>query len=136
MTAESPTDPQTKTPRRTRGWGRSLALAIAVHVILALVAWRIAVRVGLWPDQTPPGRAADRATARPQIPVIMPAAEAINATPARASLVAFAQAEQPVEWKFTPHERFRPDWAAENAPMIGYPRQTPEIPPRFKAPAR
>ena len=110
----------TKPVRRRRGWGRALAIAVGVHLVLGVVAWRVGARFGMWTARNSAIQASAQAKASPQIPVIMQAVEAINAAPGHSPLAAFAEGDGIAEWQDAPHERVGVDWSGENAPLIGY----------------
>ena len=113
-----------------------MGLAIAVHLVLGVVAWRVAVRVGLLGDRNPARGSVEEGKGRSLIPVIMPVVEGINAGSGRVSMVAYGEGEEAVEWRSTPHDRVGVDWAGEDAPLVGCPRFSDEVRPRLKGKGR
>ena len=97
-----------------------MLLAIAVHVVLGVVVWRVGARFGVWAGGNPGGAVVEDGGAKSRIPVIMQAVEAIHAMPDRAPLAAFSDSDGPVEWRYEPHDRVGLNLTGEGAPLIGY----------------
>ena len=124
---------RTRTPaRRRRGWGRAFAIAVGVHLVLGVVAWRVGTRLGVWGAQNVKALATDEAAGRSKMPVIMQAMEAINGEPVRSPLAAYAEGEVFVEWHAVPHDRVGVDWSGEDAPLIGYVEAGGKVLPRAR----
>jgi hypothetical protein len=128
MASESATIQKTTAVRNGRGWGRSLLLAIAVHVVLGVSVWRVGARFGVWTAGNSTAAVMEDSKTQSRIPVIMQAAQAIQAAPGRAPMTAFSDADEQVEWRYKPHDRVGVDWSGQSAPLIGYRASSDDFP--------
>ncbi len=115
MSVDRPIASRNPSSRKRRGWGRSLLIAILLHVVLGFTLWRIAVRLHVGLSVTPTALTAD-----PPRPIILQAMESIHSSPAPAPLAAYQEQGPAVEWANRRHRWIEADWTTENAPLIGH----------------
>lgn len=113
----------THRPRRP-DWRRSLVLAIGIHVVLAIVVWQLAVRLGVTTsrqsEDSTAGLGKSGDVPGRHVPVILQAMNSIRSGRAAVPLAAYGETDDSVEWQFSPHERVGVGWDQRDAPLVGY----------------
>src|SRR4051794_18766252 len=99
---------------RGRGWSRSLTIAIAIHVVLAVIVWRLAVRLWAAPVNlaggstvggvVETGKSEGQFSSR--LPPILRVERAIDSAPLRSPVAAYQGTDVVVEWSAERHGMF------------------------------
>src|SRR5579871_347261 len=109
--------------RTNRGWRRSLSIAIAIHLALAVVVWLVAARLWSTPvsiDHAPSGGSPDASATGLQtsrLPPILRVEQSIHSAPLQSLLLFNQDADADVEW--TTRRQFIDESFAIDPPFVG-----------------